>query len=513
MSTAEFPSATSTEPSPAEASDDFTRRTAGDLARSIRNREVSAVEVLEAHLERIRAWNPAVNAVLTLDVGGARKRAEAADRALDQGRVWGPLHGVPFTAKDQFATAGLRTTYGSPRFTRYVPATDAPLVARMRRAGGVLMGKTNLPFAAYDWQCKHPVLGRANNPWDLSRTPGGSSGGTAAALASGFTPMGLGADVGGSIRLPAHFCGVYGLRPTEGVLPTKGITPPDIPRTVRHIVVTGPMARSVDDLQLAWQVLQRPASPMADATSETEVRAHRAADLSRLRVAVTPELGSLPPDRATRGVLREAAGRIADAGASVEHRAYPVDLQNALDVWGRIQGYELTAGLPSILRKTPLKDLVWQVGVRFGYGYLAGYLHRGARLDGAGYLAALNERERLSQTLDQALTDTDLWITPAVARPAFRHCRTGKDLLIDETPVPYALPMASYLCATAVTGHPILSLPAGRSPSGLPINLQIHARRGQDDRLLAAGRALDGILDAGSPLAPLGRRTPSTELG
>ena len=511
MSTAESSSVASPEPSPTEASDDYTRRTAGDLARLIRNRDVSAVEVLEAHLERIRAWNPAVNAVLTLDVEGARKRAEAADRALDQGRVWGPLHGVPFTAKDQFATAGVRTTYGSPRFTRYVPKTDAPLVARMRRAGGVLMGKTNLPLAAYDWQCKHPVLGRANNPWDLSRTPGGSSGGTAAALASGFTPMGLGADVGGSIRLPAHFCGVYGLRPTEGALPTKGITPPDIPRTVRHIVVTGPMARSVDDLQLAWQVLRRPTS--SNGTVGPGAAESEGVDLSDLHVAVTPELGGLPPDRATRSVFEEAVGRIQAAGAAVERSAPPVDQEKALDVWGRIQGYELTAGLPSILRKTPLKHLVWQVGVRSGYGYLADYLHRGARLDATGYLTALDEREALSRTLDHALTEADLWITPAVARPAFRHCRTGADLTIDGTSVPYALPMAPYLCATAVTGHPILSLPAGRSPSGLPINLQVHARRGQDDMLLAAGRALDRILDAGSPLAALGRRTPSTEIG
>jgi amidase len=271
------------------------------------------------------------------------------------------------------------------------------------------------------------------------------------------------------------------------------------------------MARSVEDLQLAWQVLRRPTA--SNGAADSGAAGGEEVDLSDVHVAVTPELGGLPPDRATRSVFEEAVDRIQAAGAAVERSAPPVDQEKALDVWGRIQGYELTAGLPSLLRKTPLKHLVWQVGVRSGYGYLAGYLHRGARLDATGYLTALDEREALSRTLDHALTEADLWITPAVARPAFRHCRTGADLTIDDTSVPYALPMAPYLCATAVTGHPILSLPAGRSPSGLPINLQIHARRGQDDMLLAAGRALDRILDAGSPLAPLGRRTPSTEHG
>jgi amidase len=469
---------------------DLTAQSATTLARRIREREVSAVEVLEAHLGRIADWNPAVNALITIDAEGARRRAEAADRALERGTVWGPLHGVPFTAKDQFATAGMRTTYGSPRYRHHVPTTDAPLVARMRRAGAVLMGKSNLPLAAYDWQCKHPTDGRANNPWDLDRTPGGSSGGSAAALAAGLSPMELGADVGGSIRLPAHFCGVYGLRPTEGALPTEGITPADVPRTVRHIVVTGPMARSVEDLQLAWRVLSTPTSAPASLPVNREAEAGTV-DVSDLHIAVTPELGGVPADRATQAVLDNLATSLAGAGATVERVGPPVDGERALNVWGRIQGFELTAGLPKLLRTTPLKDLIWQVAVRFGYGYLAGYLHRGARLDEAGYFAALDEREALARSLDHFLTDVDLWITPAAARPAFRHCRTGADLDIDGAPVPYALPIAPYNCATAVTGHPILSMPAGRSPGGLPINVQVHARRDADAALLAAAHALE----------------------
>jgi len=481
---------------------DLTAQPATTLARLIRTRQVSAVDVLEAHLNRIRDWNPAVNALITLDEEGARRRAEAAERALDQGTVWGPLHGVPFSAKDQFATAGLRTTFGSPRYVRHVPTADAPLVARMRRAGAVLLGKSNLPLLAYDWQSKHPTLGRTNNPWDLSRTPGGSSGGSAASLAAGFSPIELGADVGGSIRLPAHFCGIYGLRPTEGALPTEGITPADMPRTVRHIVVTGPMARSVEDLQLAWRVLSTPTgAPM----SEDTVPGEPSVTSRDLRVAVTPELGGVPTDSATRETVDGLVESLQAAGATVNRVGPPVDGERALDVWGRIQGFELTAGLPGLLRHTPFKDAIWQIAVRSGYGYLASYLHRGARLNTPRYFEALDERAQLSRTLDHFLTDVDLWITPAAARPAFRHCQTGTDLTIDGTPVPYALPLAPYNCTTAVTGHPIVSMPAGRSPEGLPINVQVHARRGTDAALLAAVRAIDAAVDVGSPLAPLGR--------
>lgn len=234
----------------------LTSCSATELARRIRTRECSAVEVLEAHLDRIEQGNDDVNAIVTVNAEQAQARARAADRALSNGRVWGPLHGVPVTVKDQFATAGLRTTYGLPQYAAFVPRMDAPLVTRLRRAWAVLLGKTNLPTAAYDWQCQNPAFGRANNPWDPSRTPGGSSGGAAAALAAGFSPLGLGADVGGSIRIPSHFCGVTGLRPTEGALPLDGITPPGRPRTVRHIAVAGPMARTVEDLQTAWRVLR-----------------------------------------------------------------------------------------------------------------------------------------------------------------------------------------------------------------------------------------------------------------
>lgn len=474
---------------------DLTSCSAAELARRIRTHETSAVEVLEAHLDRIRRWNPAVNAVVTLDTERAFQRAEAADAALERNEVWGPLHGVPFTAKDHFSTAGLRTTYAIPHYAKYVPDADAPQVRRLKDAGAILMGKTNLPLAAYDWQCVHPNFGRANNPWDLKCTPGGSSGGSAAALAAGLTPLELGSDVAGSIRVPAHFCGVAGLRPTEGPTPVRGIRPPDRPVAVRNIVVAGPLARTVEDLQLAWTALRDAEAddPMPDPPDPTD-----------LRIAVTPELGGVPVDTDTQRVLRTAVDAWRDAGCSVEHRPAPFDVEDAFDTWGRIQGFELTAGLPAPLRTPPLRQLVWQGYVRSRFGSLAGRMAKGAALNPRGYFDTLDRKEDLADTLDIFFRDWDLWVTPVAATPAFTHRSTGADLDIEGVSVPYALPIAPYNCPTAVLGHPILTLPAGQSSDGRPIGLQVHARRGTDAELLAAGRQLEDALGAPSSLAPLG---------
>ncbi|MFB6273917.1 MAG: amidase [Salinibacter sp.] len=472
---------------------DLAACSAAELARRLRAREVSAVEVLEAHLTRIRHWNPAVNAVVTLNAEQARRRAEAADEALARGEVWGPLHGVPFTAKDQFSTAGLRTTYALPPYTDFVPDADAPQIRRLKDAGGILMGKTNLPFAAYDWQCQNPTFGRANNPWALDCTPGGSSGGSAAALAAGLTPLGLGADVGGSIRIPSHFCGIAGLRPTEPSGPLRGIRPPDRPATVRHIAVAGPMARTVEDLQLAWTAL-------SDSANATDVPSPSA---DTLRVAVTPELGGVPVDTDTQRVLRDTVATWRDAGCTVEQRPAPFDVETAFDTWARLQGFELTAGLPAPLRTAPLRQLVWQGYVRSKYGRLAGRMAKGATLSPRGYFDTLDHKAQLGHSFDAFFDDWDLWVTPVAALPAFTHRPTGADLDIEGVSVPYALPIAPYNCPTAVLGHPILTLPAGTSADGHPIGLQVHARRGADANLLAAGRCLEDALGHTSSLAPL----------
>jgi amidase len=232
---------------------------AGELARRIAIRELSAVEVLDAHLARIERRNGELNAVVSLDIAAARRQAEAADVALARGEVRGPLHGVPLTLKDGNDVAGLRTTLGTERFDR-VADEDGTVAARLRAAGAIIIGHTNVaPFLA-DYQSANAIFGRTSNPWNLGRTAGGSSGGAAAAVAAGMTPLEIVSDLGGSIRLPAHFCGVYGLKPTEHRVPMTGFfrLPPGVPRTVRILSCLGPLARDLDDLRLALSIVAGP---------------------------------------------------------------------------------------------------------------------------------------------------------------------------------------------------------------------------------------------------------------
>lgn len=465
--------------------------TASEYARRIQEGKMRPSAAVDDTLRRIREQNGRLNAIVTVDAASARQRAREADAALEQGDVWGPLHGVPVTIKDQFDTKGLRTTYGLPPYRSWVPARDAPLVTRLKRAGAIIVGKSNLPFAAYDWQCWNPSFGRAHNPWAAGYTPGGSSGGAAAALAAGFVPLELGADVGGSIRLPSHFCGVYGLRPTDGRLPTEGMVPSNRPMTVRNVVVPGPMARSVEDLRLALHVLDTPHNEMLPACGQPDIP-----DVPDLKIAVTPRLGQVPPDADTRRVLRAFTQRLQAAGATVTQVPSPFDIDEALEVWGRIQGFELTAGLPWAARHGPLRELIWNGCIRSLYGFLASYLVTGSRLDSRGYLDALDARDRLTSQLDVWLSDVDAWITPTSAIPAFRQCWTGTTLEIDGEPVPYAMPFATYLPALAVPGHPIVTLPAGftkPSPEAprRPVGLQVHGRPGRDMHLLSVCQALD----------------------
>src|SRR3989454_8409191 len=234
-------------------SEELTTKSASELASLIRSREVSPVEVIDAHLRRIEKLNPSLNAIVTL-AEDAIDHARAADSALSKGETTGPLHGVPLTVKDTIDTQGLRTTSGTRIRAHHVPERDAPVVARLKAAGAIILGKTNTPEMAVPYETDNPVFGRTNNPYDLKLTPGGSSGGEAAAIAACLSPAGVGSDLSGSIRVPAHFCGIAGLKPTIGLAPMDGHTPEAIGALSLGACI-GPMARSVRDVKLLFDVL------------------------------------------------------------------------------------------------------------------------------------------------------------------------------------------------------------------------------------------------------------------
>src|SRR5438093_49282 len=262
--------------------DPFT--TAGDMLRALAGRRVSAVELLELHVVRIARHDGTLNAIVTRDFERARRQAEAADTARARGEE-GPLLGLPITLKVSINVTGLRTTVGVPEWSRFVSDHDAPATTRVRKAGAVIVGKTNVPPVLADWQADNPIFGRTVNPWDPARTPGGSTGGGAAALAAGLTPLEVGSDIGGSIRVPAAFCGVYGHKPSETALPRSGQFPyPPMPNAAVAMGVQGPLARSAEDLELALDVLAGPDTG-EDTAWRLELPAARHTRLAEFRAA------------------------------------------------------------------------------------------------------------------------------------------------------------------------------------------------------------------------------------
>ena len=288
-------------------------------ADAIRRGEISSVELTQRMLDRIARFNPKLNAIVTLTADAALARAKAADEARARGESWGRFHGVPCTVKDTLETAGVRTTAGSPQYTGHVPTRDAAIVARLRAAGVVILGKTNVPPLAADWQSANPIFGVSNNPWDLTRTPGGSTGGGAAALAAGLTFLEPGSDIGGSIRIPAHFCGVYGHKPTLNVIPQRGHIPPPpgviVPPPALPVV--GPLARSAADLLAAMEVLGGPEGDDARAYRWTLPPA-RSTRLTDYRLGFVLDDPACPVASDVREVLARAIDGLRRAGVKLE---------------------------------------------------------------------------------------------------------------------------------------------------------------------------------------------------
>jgi amidase len=327
--------------------DDVTHWTATRLVDALAHRELSSRELLEAYLARIEAVNPRLNAVVTLDVEGARSAALAADDAVTRGGRRQRLLGLPMTVKDSIETRGMRTTSGFPPLAEHVPATDADAVARLRDEGAIVFGKTNLPTMAGDWQSYNPLFGVTNNPWDTARTPGGSSGGSAAAVAAGLTGLELGSDLRGSLRVPAHFCGVFCLKPTYGIVPSRGHIPgPPGALSGGDMGVLGPVARSADDLDLALDVLAGP-DPARAVAWRLELPAPRATSTRDYRIAAWLDDRYCSVGSDVLAVLHDAVEALRLDGARIDDTARPLDLAEAHAVYERLFNATSSVGVPA----------------------------------------------------------------------------------------------------------------------------------------------------------------------
>jgi amidase len=473
--------------------------TATEIAAAIRRRRCSASEALEMYLARIARHNPALNAVITLDDSGARARAREADAALARGELWGPLHGVPMTIKDALETAGLRTTGGYPPLAHYVPKKDATAVARLRAAGAVLMGKTNVPPLSADGRADNPIFGRTNNPWDLSRTPGGSTGGGAAAVAAGLSAFDVGSDLAASVRMPAHWCGLFGLKPTERRVPNTGHIPelPGMPRAVRHMNVLGPLARSVDDLELILRVIAGPDDSDWETVPAALGNAPERA-LSSLRFAWSTQFGSETPSRETVQALSGLAARLADLGCEVK-QSTPAgfDFDLAWETWGEIVIAErvVTQGEAARERVDILKKSLGDLPVARGAA-------KGARASLADYMQSLGRRDGLIAALERFFDGCDAWLCPVSYGPALGHIPFGTPVDVDGRKVPYFLATTAFTNVFNLTGHPAVVLPLARTKDGLPLGVQVVGRLWSEPALLALAKKL--ALVTGAFRAPPG---------
>jgi amidase len=440
-----------------------------ELANEIRAGRVSAREVLSAHLAQIASHNPSLNVVITLDAERASQRAREADDALARGEVWGPLHGVPFTLKDAHATAGVRTTTGFPPLADYIPKEDGAVAARLKAAGGILIGKTNVPVLLADFQTSNPIFGRTNNPWDTARTPGGSSGGAAAALASGMTPFEVGTDLSASIRLPAHFCGVFGLKPTERRVPLTGLIPglPG-PRPLRIMSTIGPMARSVEDLALLYRIVAGPDGRDTE-VPPVPVDTPAGIDLRKVRIAVAPTFPSIPVAAEIRAAVSQLAGRLSPLCRAVEEAALPsLDFNQELASAGALVGMLIGAVQP-------------------------GQQEQPATL--TRYLEALDRRDESIIAWEQFFDQWDVLLCPPAVMTAFPHCEPGSPLAVDGQEVAYWT-VSAYGALFNYSGHPAVVLPFTRDHAGLPIGIQLVGKRWSESRLLAVAQALAAVSGA-----------------
>ena len=461
---------------------------ARELAAAIRRGRLAARELVELYLARIGRHNGALNAVCTLDAAGARRRAKEADEALARGEIWGPLHGVPMTIKDALETARVRTTGGHPPLAGYVPPRDAPAVARLRAAGAILLGKTNVPPLSADYRADNPIFGLTRNPWNLERTPGGSSGGAAAAVAAGLCAFDVGSDLAGSVRTPAHFCGLFALKTTERRVPNAGHIPelPGQPRAVRHMNVLGPLARSVDDLELVTRVIAGPDLREPDVPPVPWVEGVEK-PLERCRIAWSADFGAIPVTRETRQAIARLAGELARLGCAVEERNPDgFDFEAAWQAWGEIAiaeraatGRERSAERVAALNAT--------LGERWA---VARGSARGVRAGVAEYLRALNERDALIARLEEFFARWDAWLCPVSVTPAIGHVPFGTPIDVDGREVPYFIAGTAYTCLFNLTGHPAAVLPLARSAQGLPIGVQVVGARWSEPALLALCRQL-----------------------
>jgi amidase len=478
----------------ATAADALETQSAAQLADALRTKRLSSLELTDRLIARIERLDTRLNAVIARDFDRARDAAKACDAALARGDT-GPLLGVPMTVKESFNVAGLPTTWGIPEAKGYRAREDALIVSRVRAAGAVILGKTNVPLVLADWQSYNAIYGVTRNPWDLERTPGGSSGGSAAALAAGFGPLSLGSDIGGSLRVPAHFCGVAALKPTHGLVPSRGQVPPGAPALPREpdLAVVGPMARTVGDLVRLFDVIAGPDEQGLGAGYRLALRPPRHGALKDYRVLLLDTHPMAPTAQAIRQALDRLGGRLERAGVRVlrSHPSLP-DLADVARAYARLLMSFTAAFWPEQVFD---QARAAAAAIPADDRSLGAELARGVGLSHRDWVAADNARAMHQQQFRALFEQVDVVLCPAMAVTAFRHDHSEPQYLrrldIDGHPAPYSSTGLVWASAATSTGLPAAVVPIDRGDSPLPIGVQVIGPYLEDRTVLAFAAHLE----------------------
>lgn len=475
---------------------DLATATTMQLLIALERREVSSTELLDGMLAAIERMNPAVNAVVAMDLERARAEAAAADSSRAAGDPCGPLHGLPMTIKDCYETLDLVTAAGAPEFAEHVPTRDADVVRLLRRAGAIVWAKTNVPYMAGDHQTYNEVYGVTNNPWDVSRTSGGSSGGAAVAVACGFTTAEIGSDIGNSIRQPAGLNGIFGLKTTHGLVSGRGHVPgPPGMLTSSDLGVFGPLGRSCGDLRILLEVLTNSGTAFGGVPGAELPRFEQQPDIANLRIGVWSDDAVAPVDAEVKDLVEGAARRLADEGAQVDddirpsiasadlHRTYMRLLNSALSVGFSGEGWDKL-----VAKAGGSAEVVDDDGVMFA---------RDSALAHRDWLYAHERQARAQEAWSEVFDEVDLMLAPIQPVAAFPHDVErpyGKRTLqVNGSDAPYRGIL--FWAGLATMPHlPSVAIPIGQTSEGLPVGAQLIGPKWSDHKIISMGEEISSVL-------------------
>ncbi|WP_214482245.1 amidase [Bacillus sp. SM2101] len=473
--------------------DDFLFLSANKIAKLIANGELTSEQVVRAIIRRIQQFDVKVNAVVNVNMDQLINDAKKADQLMKEGTKLGPLHGVPITLKESYAVKRMKTTSGFTPLKDYETNFDATVVRRLKKAGAIIIGKTNVPPLLMDLQTDNDIYGRTNNPWDLERTPGGSSGGGAAAVSASFSYLDIGSDIGGSLRVPAHFCGVYSLKPTEhsvsafGHLPMENVKTQPNYRSSRHLACYGPIARSIDDLILSYGIIAGTDSndvKVPNLVTEKQVDVK----LANVKIAWMDELPDVPVSKQVKTSIHQYVKKLESLGIqTVKIEQFPVNTIKVWETWGKIIDAELNSNQPALLRM--LEHLITKK-IQRKYPTSSKLMP----LNFKNYMRTLTQREDLITSFDMFLDPYDMFILPVSVTPAFQHITKEKmigyqpiyktPVYVDDKPMEYWQATTAYTNLFNVLANPVVTIPLQLSDENLPIGVQCVGKRWNDYQLL-----------------------------